>query len=295
MTHDHLLAPPTLSLDEALFAMEATTDRCLLLDAQGQIERTNLPWQRSNRLADPVALLSAREGDDFVAACGRAALHGNRDAGSLHAQVKAVLAGMVERAQLTFTRAVDSSCTEDCEVVVEHVRAEGGRRALVSFSTTTSGDAAWTNVPEAGFSVPCDAPFTQLAAALESLATHAVILDARGRIAAINAAWRAFSASNGGTPEATGLGVSYISVCRKAASGGDERAASFLDGLLAVLRGEQATHVQKTRIGFGGEAKPFVARATAMSLSEGRFTLITHTQVAAIATAPAPAAVQQAA
>ena len=276
MTHDHLLAPPLLTLDEATMAMEATTDRCALLNQKGCIERTNSAWDRSTRQADPVALLSAQTGDDFLAACGRAALHGNRDAGSLHAQAKAILAGRSERAELTFSGAGGT-----CSAVVERIETDEDTFILVSFSTIHVADSRWTVVPEAGFSVPAGAPFSQLAVALDALHQHAVILDSRARIAAVNAAWQDFAKKNGGSKDTTGVGVSYLSVCASGADAGDERSREFLQGLHTVLRGEATTYHQDSYMSHGGEARRYRARATSMQLAEGRFTLVTHTDLGA--------------
>ena len=60
--------PATLSLSEATFAMDATPDRCVLLDATGCIVRANESWTKSSRQTDVVPLENAREGADDAAA-----------------------------------------------------------------------------------------------------------------------------------------------------------------------------------------------------------------------------------
>ncbi len=62
-------------------------------------------------------------------------------------------------------------------------------------------------------------------------------VDAAGVIVAVNAAWEAFQAANGGVPIACGVGVNYLAVCEQAV--GDRRAGSaqVADGLRMVLSG----------------------------------------------------------
>ena len=53
---------------------------------------------------------------------------------------------------------------------------------------------------------------------LDALPDATAILDARARIIAVNKAWRMFTEDNGGHPTQTGVGVSYLDVCARAAS-----------------------------------------------------------------------------
>jgi diguanylate cyclase (GGDEF)-like protein len=75
-------------------------------------------------------------------------------------------------------------------------------------------------------------------AVLDALPDATAILDRSGRITAVNRAWRMFSVDNGGRPETTGIGVSYLDVCARAAEAGCVDAAEVLAGLQAVLAGE---------------------------------------------------------
>ena len=49
------------------------------------------------------------------------------------------------------------------------------------------------------------------------------LLDRHGVIVAVNDAWRAFSAENGGDSTRTGIGVSYLDVCDSADDAGRDR------------------------------------------------------------------------
>jgi diguanylate cyclase (GGDEF)-like protein len=74
-------------------------------------------------------------------------------------------------------------------------------------------------------------------AVLDALPDATALLDQFGTIVSVNLAWRMFAVDNGGRPEDTGVGVSYVDVCRRAAARGCEDAADVLVGLEAVLAG----------------------------------------------------------
>lgn len=73
---------------------------------------------------------------------------------------------------------------------------------------------------------------------LDSTTATIALLDAGGRIVAVNEAWRAFGRENGASPATVdGVGLDYLEVCRRAA--GDERAGRILAGIEKVLAGEE--------------------------------------------------------
>jgi len=76
---------------------------------------------------------------------------------------------------------------------------------------------------------------------LDALPAPTVLVDAGGRIEAVNRAWRHKVLVRGGSDAACGVGSNYLEVCSTAAQSGDELAAETLDGLSAVLRGELPT------------------------------------------------------
>ena len=73
---------------------------------------------------------------------------------------------------------------------------------------------------------------------LDALPDATAVLDNSGTIIAVNRTWRMFSVDNGGRPEATGLGVSYLDVCVRAAASGCGDASEVVSGLQAVLAGD---------------------------------------------------------
>jgi len=71
---------------------------------------------------------------------------------------------------------------------------------------------------------------------VDAVDANICILDGNGVIVATNAQWRRFARDNGGGREATGLGVSYLGVCRAASGDGTadaQQAASFIEAIIA--------------------------------------------------------------
>ncbi len=289
MISEPRLVTDVLDLTEAEFAMDATPDRCALLDSAGRIARANIPWECASRESDPVAVANTTIGCDYLVAIGQAALHGNRDAGALHAQIRAVLSGETDHARLEFDRPLHSGGTARCVATIERVNNRDTSWVLVAFTCSTLREATPTSVPEAGFSVPSGVRIERLGNALNRLPSHAAILDMHGSITAVNAAWELFGAAAGADPSTSGVGVNYLAVCERAAASGDARAAEFGRGLGSVLRGERHTYTTDSRIGLGGATRRFRGRATTLSLAEGRFVLVTHTEMRATANRSAAA------
>jgi PAS domain S-box-containing protein len=75
-------------------------------------------------------------------------------------------------------------------------------------------------------------------AILESLPNHIAVIDRRGTIVAVNAAWTDFGRQEGArTPAAIGRGASYFDVCRRAAADGLHEAAFVLERIERVCQG----------------------------------------------------------
>jgi PAS domain S-box-containing protein len=77
-------------------------------------------------------------------------------------------------------------------------------------------------------------------ATLDALSESLCVLDARGRVVAVNAAWSAFARDNGADPVRLGPPANYLDVCDAAASE-CEFARRAAQGLRELLRGERAT------------------------------------------------------
>ena len=76
-------------------------------------------------------------------------------------------------------------------------------------------------------------------AALDSLTAHIAILDADGRILAVNRAWRQFAAENGARVGETFEGANYLHVCDTAEGDTCAEANPVAEGIRGVLRGER--------------------------------------------------------
>ncbi len=112
-------------------------------------------------------------------------------------------------------------------------------------------------------------------AAMDGLASHIAILDGEGRILAVNAAWRAFAASNPPVSDAVGEGANYLRVCDSATGECADEAGGAAAGIRAVLAGEAETfgleypchspteqrwfHLRVTRFPGGGPARVIVS------------------------------------
>jgi PAS domain S-box-containing protein len=73
-----------------------------------------------------------------------------------------------------------------------------------------------------------------LQATLDALSSHLAIVDEKGEIVAVNAAWRRFAAANGGELAACGVGSNYLDVCDRA-SGAEARVAA--EGIRQTIAG----------------------------------------------------------
>ena len=75
-------------------------------------------------------------------------------------------------------------------------------------------------------------------AILDALPAHIAILDASGRIAVVNKAWRDFAADNGFSGEGYAVGQNYIDVCMRARGTRAEQAKEVARALQSVLNGD---------------------------------------------------------
>ena len=75
-----------------------------------------------------------------------------------------------------------------------------------------------------------------LQSTLDALSSNIAILDEKGEIVAVNAAWHRFAAANGGDPDACGVGSNYLEVCRRASPSSAE-ANSAAEGIRQAIAG----------------------------------------------------------
>ena len=99
-------------------------------------------------------------------------------------------------------------------------------------------------------------------ATLDAMAEHLCVLDAEGKVLAVNQAWRTFARENGAPAGGDFLGANYLQVCASAAGPGGDEAAPFLAGLTEVLAGRQLRFSLEYPCHAPGRERWFVAQVT---------------------------------
>jgi two-component sensor histidine kinase len=100
-------------------------------------------------------------------------------------------------------------------------------------------------------------------AVFDALAAHLAVLDARGTIVAVNAAWERFGRTHDAPPVTrTGIGLNYLDVCRQAAAAGNAEAQDALTGLQSVLQGRQDSFAMEYPCHEPGNPRWFLLQAT---------------------------------
>jgi PAS domain S-box-containing protein len=112
-----------------------------------------------------------------------------------------------------------------------------------------------------------------------SLSDRIALIDSQGRITAVNAAWTEFGRRYGGdTPHATGLGVNYFDVCRRAAASGCDEAATALEGIQDVCTGRVVSFETAYSLGPPGDERYAVMTVTPPPGPEGG-AVVSHVDV----------------
>ncbi|NOK22635.1 PAS domain-containing sensor histidine kinase [Corallococcus carmarthensis] len=107
-----------------------------------------------------------------------------------------------------------------------------------------------------------------LRSTLDSLSTHIAILDGRGVILAVNAAWTRFARDNGCVevegPGPCGVGADYLGVTEAAHGTYSEEAPSVAEGIRGILAGRTESFLQEypCHEPDGGKRRWFLLRAT---------------------------------
>lgn len=75
--------------------------------------------------------------------------------------------------------------------------------------------------------------------AFDALSAHIAILDERGEVVAVNAAWRRFAEAND-LAGSLGVGTNYLALCESASGAGSDEARAVAAGIRRVMAGEAA-------------------------------------------------------
>ncbi|MBL8233271.1 MAG: EAL domain-containing protein [Bryobacterales bacterium] len=73
---------------------------------------------------------------------------------------------------------------------------------------------------------------------IDSVPSEIAVLDATGKVVAVNSAWRRFATHNGFRERKHGVGTNYVDICRRATGPESDGAAEVANGLERVLSGE---------------------------------------------------------
>lgn len=97
---------------------------------------------------------------------------------------------------------------------------------------------------------------------LDALSAHIAVIDAEGRIALTNRAYREFAAKNDGSLERVAEGANYIDTCHDASLRGSLDGQAFEQGVRAVLDGIEPMFAREYECHSPDEQRWFVGRTT---------------------------------
>ncbi|MDO9213143.1 MAG: PAS domain S-box protein [Methylococcales bacterium] len=80
---------------------------------------------------------------------------------------------------------------------------------------------------------------------LNSLPEHVVVMDDNGVVTAVNEPWERFATDNGGSTCDLSVGANYLDVCRRSSQAGDSDARRAVEGLEAILAGQQQEFIME--------------------------------------------------
>lgn len=118
-------------------------------------------------------------------------------------------------------------------------------------------------------------------AALDALAAHIAVLDAQGRIVAVNEAWRRFARENGGDADACYVGASYPQACEPAIAQGDAVARAIHDGIGDLLQGRRDAFAVEYACRTPARKRWFLARITRFEHEGGTYLAVAHEDITA--------------
>jgi len=93
---------------------------------------------------------------------------------------------------------------------------------------------------------------------VDALTAHIAILDETGQILSVNRAWRQFAADNGADPNDVGVGTNYLATCESIYGSDSADAHAAAEGILGVIKGDQAHFALEYRCDSPVEKRWFV-------------------------------------
>ncbi len=101
-----------------------------------------------------------------------------------------------------------------------------------------------------------------LQSTLDALTSHIAILDERGTLIAVNAAWSRFAIENNFMGSACGIDANYLQVCDAAGGNFSEEAPAAASGIRAVIAGQRAIFTLEYPCHSPSEKRWFILRVT---------------------------------
>jgi PAS domain S-box-containing protein len=120
-----------------------------------------------------------------------------------------------------------------------------------------------------------------LQSTMDALSAHIAILDAKGVIITVNAAWRRFAELSRMQPENAGVGSNYLDICGTAGPACAD-ANVVTTGLRAIMRGEHTEFRLEYPCPCGGEPRWFQLRATRFGEGETMRMVLAHENITEI-------------
>ena len=109
---------------------------------------------------------------------------------------------------------------------------------------------------------------------LNALTSHIAVLNEKGDIVAVNDAWKQFARENNSADESFYIGSNYLTVCENAIRHGhDETGETVLQGIHAIMRGEQNEFSLEYPCPSPAENRWFIVRVTRLQ-AEGPVSLV---------------------
>lgn len=114
---------------------------------------------------------------------------------------------------------------------------------------------------------------------LNSLLSHVVVIDSKGKIVFFNSAWESFARENNYQDQNAGLGVDYVALCRNAKGAWSEDAAIAADGIESVLKGEVPSFYMEYPCHSPEKQRWFLMRAVQLAFDDEPWVIISHDNI----------------
>ena len=112
--------------------------------------------------------------------------------------------------------------------------------------------------------------------ALDALSAEVALLDASGRIIAVNKAWRDFARLNGFQTDDAGVGSNYLEICDTAQGAAASEAHAVASELRAVLAGRRSAAYVEYPCDSPDEQRWFQVRASGFDWEGNRYAVVSH-------------------